>query len=252
MEKGFFRRLRRRVKNRLFQHKDRVHADETPPESTDQTQPPAACATSPYGILVWHDCPYATVDICFVHGLTGDRDRTWTANSQKQPWPRTMLPPELPNARILTYGYDAYFMSEGVSSGNRLSDHARNLITELTTNRSRDAQNRPIIFVVHSLGGLIIKKGLLLSQDNRDDHLKSIFKCTKGIPCLLSHPSLPIPTSLLHPSPSRTSFIPPPLFLPPLTFSFSICLSCLRFSLLLLRPSSEESYHQRLGYVAKR
>ena len=73
-------------------------------------------------------------------------------------------------------------MTEGVSSGNLLIDYARNLVSELTTNRrASNAENRPLIFVVHSLGGLVTKKGLLLSHDNREDHLQGIFKCTKSI-----------------------------------------------------------------------
>ncbi|KAK0633921.1 Alpha/Beta hydrolase protein [Immersiella caudata] len=182
MGKGYFRSLRRRVKARLFHH-DASDPGRAASEATDHTS--AAIQASSYGVLVWHDCPHATVDICFVHGLTGDRERSWTAADSKKekdghPWPQSILPPELPNARILTYGYDAYYTSEGVSSGNRLSDHARNLVTELTTNR-RANQNRPLIFVAHSLGGLVTKKGLLLSRDNREEYLQGIFKCTKGI-----------------------------------------------------------------------
>jgi hypothetical protein len=32
----------------------------------------------PDGVKVLHDCSDATVDICFVHGLTGDRESTWS------------------------------------------------------------------------------------------------------------------------------------------------------------------------------
>jgi len=170
MGKGYFRNLGHRIKNRL------VHSDAT-------TQAPSKDApTSSYGVLVWHDCPHATIDVCFVHGLTGDRDRTWTADGQPQPWPKTLLPPELPGARVLTYGYDAYFVTPGVASGNRLVDHARNLITELSTNRhASNAENRPLVFIVHSLGGLAVKKALLLSHDHREERLRKIFECTKGI-----------------------------------------------------------------------
>ncbi|RMZ84471.1 hypothetical protein DV738_g741, partial [Chaetothyriales sp. CBS 135597] len=45
--------------------------------------------------------------IIFVHGLTGDRERTWMAKDAVAPWPQTLLPSEVLNARILTFGYDA-------------------------------------------------------------------------------------------------------------------------------------------------
>lgn len=136
----------------------------------------------PDGVKVLHDCPDATVDICFVHGLTGDRESTWTAHGQSAPWPKTLLPPKLSRARILTYGYDAYIVRKGVAGSNRLMDHATNLLNDLTTDRSSNsASSRPLIFVAHSLGGLVCKKAILLSRNNPEAHLRSIFDCTKGI-----------------------------------------------------------------------
>jgi hypothetical protein len=133
-------------------------------------------------VKVLHDCPDATVDICFVHGLTGDRESTWTAEGQSAPWPQTLLPPKLNTARILTYGYDAYVLRISVASANRLSDHARNLLAKLTTNRElHHASARPLIFVAHSLGGLVCKEAILLSKDNPEPHLRGIFGCTKGV-----------------------------------------------------------------------
>src|SRR6202043_2580574 len=37
------------------------------------------------------------------------------------------------------------------------------------------------IFVAHSLGGLVCKEAILLSRNNPEAHLRSIFDCTKGI-----------------------------------------------------------------------
>jgi hypothetical protein len=65
----------------------------------------AATAVSfPDGVKVWHDNPNARVDICFVHGLTGNRDSTWTTSGQTEPWPNALLPASLEDARILTFG----------------------------------------------------------------------------------------------------------------------------------------------------
>jgi protein SERAC1 len=142
-----------------------------------------SATAAPYGVHVWADCADATIDICFIHGLTGDHDRTWTANTQHQPWPKTLLAPELNSARILTYGYDAYVIGKGTSSQNRLTDHAQNLVNDLTTNRwLHGASTRPIVFVAHSLGGIVCKKAVLLSHGYPDSDPESgVFKCTKGI-----------------------------------------------------------------------
>jgi hypothetical protein len=126
-------------------------------------------------VKVLHDCPDATVDICFIHGLTGNRESTWTADGQSTPWPKTLLPPKLNNARILTYGYDAYIVRKGVAGLNRLIDHAANLLHDLTTDRSSsNASSRPLIFVAHSLGSLVCKKAILLSRNNPEAHLCGI------------------------------------------------------------------------------
>jgi protein SERAC1 len=136
----------------------------------------------PDGVKVLYDCRDATVDICFIHGLTGDRESTWTADGQSAPWPKTLLPSKLANARILTYGYDAYIVRKGVASSNQLVDHATNLLNDLTTDRvCCNAPSRPIIFVTHSLGGLICKQAVLLSRNNPESHLRGIFHCTIGI-----------------------------------------------------------------------
>lgn len=136
----------------------------------------------PDGIEVLHGCPDASVDICFVHGLTGDRDSTWTADGKSTPWPKTLLPLKLKRARILTYGYDAYVVKPSVASSNRLIDHATNLLNDLTTDRARcNASSRPLIFVAHSLGGLVCKEAILLSRNNPDDHLRGLISHTKGI-----------------------------------------------------------------------
>jgi hypothetical protein len=153
-----------------------------PPKSSQPSAEDPFTLNFPDGVEVLYDCPNATVDICFVHGLTGDRTTTWTAQGQSDPWPKTLLPSKLSTARILTYGYDAYVVRRSVAGSNRLIDHATNLLYDLTTDRDlHNAASRPIIFVTHSLGGLVCKKAILRSRNNPDAHLRNIFHCTKGV-----------------------------------------------------------------------
>ncbi|PCD21524.1 hypothetical protein AU210_016485 [Fusarium oxysporum f. sp. radicis-cucumerinum] len=136
----------------------------------------------PDGVEILVDPPDADVDIYFVHGLTGNRTSTWTARGQPAPWPKTLLPSELPKACILTYGYDAYVVSKSVASSNRLIDHAMNLLTDLTNDRRRrNASGRPLIFVVHSLGGLVCKEAILLSRNNPNRSRQDFFTHIKGV-----------------------------------------------------------------------
>ncbi|KAH6650003.1 hypothetical protein F5144DRAFT_30163 [Chaetomium tenue] len=168
---------RRKSTRRIEPSPNLQHADAVPDLSGSPQRP-----SFPDGVKVLHDCPGATVDICFVHGLTGDRESTWTAQRHSASWPQTLLPSKLGKSRILTYGYDAYVVRGVVAGSNRLLDHAKNLLHDLTMDREGDdASSRPLIFVAHSLGGLVCKKAILLSRNNPEVHLRGIFDCTKGI-----------------------------------------------------------------------
>ena len=149
---------------------------------TPSHSPQTPTVTFPEGIKELHTCDDAVVDVCFVHGLTGNREDTWTAASQHAPWPQLLLPLRLQKARILTWGYDAYPVRRGVASSNRLIDHAMNLVHDLTTDRAEhNASSRSLIFVAHSLGGLVCKRAIIASRESAEPHLKAIFTHVKGI-----------------------------------------------------------------------
>lgn len=79
--------------------------------------------------------PYS---IIFVHGITGHRERTWAAYGSR-PWPETLLPTAIPQARILSFGYDADVVGwRPRLSGNRIGDHAKNLLSALAAHREAD------------------------------------------------------------------------------------------------------------------
>lgn len=68
--------------------------------------------------------------ICFIHGLGGGRASTWTKDDVF--WPRVLLANDIPNARILTWGYDADFAHFwSAISNNKVDDHASNLLQDL-------------------------------------------------------------------------------------------------------------------------
>ncbi|KAL8751221.1 MAG: hypothetical protein Q9184_006133 [Pyrenodesmia sp. 2 TL-2023] len=129
-----------------------------------------------------------TVDVVFVHGLNGDPHNTWTSETSNIFWPAQILPPILEdeNARVLVYGYDADVTSfTGGTSKDKIHNHAEQLVQVLQGNRRiRKATERPIIWVTHSLGGLVVKRALIHSNDikgAKTEHLRSIYVSTYGI-----------------------------------------------------------------------
>jgi hypothetical protein len=83
--------------------------------------PPSESISAPSSLdeikAVYH-CHDATIDICFVYGLSSNRDRTQTANGQPKLWLETLQPPKLGHIRVLTYGYGAYVVGKPVVSTN--------------------------------------------------------------------------------------------------------------------------------------
>ncbi|KAK4218468.1 hypothetical protein QBC37DRAFT_369078 [Rhypophila decipiens] len=147
--------------------------------------------------------PQAKADIVLVHGLNGDPQRTWTAPNGVF-WPADLLPGSLKNehapikndgaqlrnqfANVLVYGYNADVYSarrDKSPSDNFVHQHAQSLVTSLTQFRKSEGTERnPIIWVAHSLGGILTKRALLYSNDVRAHHqedYRSIFVSTYGI-----------------------------------------------------------------------
>ncbi|KAG4432473.1 hypothetical protein IFR05_012039 [Cadophora sp. M221] len=96
-------------------------------------------------------------DIVFVHGLNGDAIQTWTKDDVC--WPRDLLPQDIANARIMTWGYDSKIArATSFSSQASIFGHCENLLFDLDIVRRGLSVPRPLIFVGHSLGGLVIKQ----------------------------------------------------------------------------------------------
>lgn len=122
-----------------------------------------------YEVTVVYAHPEAVVDIVLVHGLMGHPRKTWTAKNGVF-WPTELLPQTLKGTkvRILVYGYNAdvyAFGGETHPSSEMIHQHARTLITHLSTERRSEGKERnAIVWVAHSLGGILVKRVCDLDQ----------------------------------------------------------------------------------------
>ena len=159
--------------------------------------------------------------IVFVHGFKGHPLRTWShktatigkdrsehcADGSERPakiprlssvtspfkkkadhehvyWPRDLIPKTLPTARVLVYGYDTnirHFLGSPVSK-NKVYDIALDLLQSLEAER-RSQPARPLLFVAHSLGGIVVKEALRRSHgfESHQTYLHQIYKSTAAI-----------------------------------------------------------------------
>ncbi|RDW69220.1 hypothetical protein BP6252_08240 [Coleophoma cylindrospora] len=127
----------------------------------------------PLGLTVLHIPPSEpTVDIIFVHGLGGSSRATWTFDNELSNfWPKEWLPkePGLSGARISSFGYNGFPTDRNSSSTLNIADFARDLLLRLKIHDQANESNLgkiPIIFVVHSMGGLVTKQAYILGLND--------------------------------------------------------------------------------------
>jgi hypothetical protein len=74
------------------------------------------------------------ISIVAIHGLGGHAMNTWTHRPSKKMWLRDFLPGDIPNARVMTFGYDARVIDSRSVLG--LMENAENLLVDLQSRRS--------------------------------------------------------------------------------------------------------------------
>lgn len=100
-------------------------------------------------------------------GTQSHAEKTWTAEDKKHNiktmWLKDeeFLPRDIPYARVLLHSYNANVILNPSTIG--VTDQAVNLLERLRQERV-DAPTRPLIFICHSLGGIIVKKALVKAK----------------------------------------------------------------------------------------
>lgn len=122
----------------------------------------AALARPEYGIhtLVARD-PLAigVTDIVAVHGLNGHYEKSWTEEVSQYNWLRDTFTSSVGTltARVMSFYYNAKVQYS--KSTADIFDFADQLLECLLMERQTETEkSRPIVFICHSLGGIVFKQ----------------------------------------------------------------------------------------------
>jgi hypothetical protein len=121
--------------------------------------------------------PDRRLDVVFVHGL-GDNDiDCWQQKNRPDTYWPTWLAADLPDIQVwmLRYGAAKFWFQ---SVAQALPDRAVSVLSFMVDHHLGD---RDLVFVCHSLGGLVVKQLLQISEVRRDPRLKPIARATRGI-----------------------------------------------------------------------
>jgi hypothetical protein len=115
--------------------------------------------------------------VILVHGLGGDARGTWQSDDRAESFWPDWLGGDLSDLDVWTLSYDA---SPTVWFGHamELPDRASNILAVLEAER---LESTPLVFVCHSLGGLIVKQLLRTSADRPDQRLGRFLHMTQGV-----------------------------------------------------------------------
>ncbi|KAI0506636.1 ARM repeat-containing protein [Xylaria bambusicola] len=109
------------------------------------------------------------IDIIAIHGLDTDSQRTWTWKQDGRPgvnWlaDSDMLPKRAPKARIFTCDWPADLFESSDMVQKTIDEFARLLLVSIKNRPLTTTDNRPIVFIVSCLGGIILMKALVMAE----------------------------------------------------------------------------------------
>lgn len=118
--------------------------------------------------------PESPVDIVFVHGLMGSAPDTWACDAQPTSlWPKWLS--ELGDIWIVDYPADLFWWS---NTGMAIPERARSVVDALV---NYGLGSKPLIWVTHSLGGLLVKSMLRAAHELNNPNWEPVVRQTRGV-----------------------------------------------------------------------
>jgi hypothetical protein len=114
-------------------------------------------------------------DVVFVHGLDGHARKSWSSGRKDSFWPE-WLALDVGGLAVWSMGYDAA-SSRWLGQAMPIQDRAINLLAQLQNN---GIGQRPLCFITHSMGGLVVKEMLLHAAEGRAGY-REFASTTRGV-----------------------------------------------------------------------
>jgi hypothetical protein len=116
-------------------------------------------------------------DVVFVHGLDGDATQTWHPKGQPDEyWPK-WIGEDIPQVGVWSVDYEARSL-KWKGDALSLSDRATNCLEKLV---SAGIGERPVVFVTHSLGGLLVKQMLRHAKEMANPDWTTLSENCRGV-----------------------------------------------------------------------
>ncbi|KAK7425600.1 hypothetical protein QQZ08_007923 [Neonectria magnoliae] len=121
-----------------------------------------------------------SADIIAITGMDGHAYGSWMSrNGTGAMWLRDFLSRDLPDCRTMIYGYHSKLLALNMS---QLKEYGRLFLTEVEKIRhTAELQRRPLIFICHSYGGIVLSHCLVRACLSDNESRKSLYKSTYGM-----------------------------------------------------------------------
>lgn len=117
----------------------------------------------------------AIIDVVFVHGLSGDAKSTWDCGGTDGFWP-SWLANDIGHTNIYSLGYGAAVFEKWAKKEMDMFERADNILEQFA---GKGIGQRPLVFITHSLGGILTKMILRASVLADDEDWEAVSAATK-------------------------------------------------------------------------
>ncbi|ROV97210.1 hypothetical protein VSDG_04797 [Cytospora chrysosperma] len=120
-------------------------------------------------------------DCIVISGLASHPFGSWQpkGNDKSYMWVRDTLPRQLPHVRAILYGYDTTLVNS--HSFQSIPEVASTLIDHLMPTGWQSSEMKPLVFLAHSLGGIVLKQMLVTLNKRESLRLTMLSRARGGI-----------------------------------------------------------------------